>query len=315
MSRHSDLPPNPREAQRRSVPLHWSFYPVTVTLIAICGVVALLSMVGRDESRITAIFFAEPITSAWEAKARNEAATQIGARGPDLSDEEEARIEEIVGERLRRDNFAGIARGEIWRLFTPMFIHFGEIHLLFNMMWLWDLGRVLESRFRKLRFLLLVLGTSLAANVAQAFFGGPNFGGMSGVIYGLFGFVLLRQKFHPAGDVRLNPQTVPWMLLWLVICFTGAVGPVANAAHVAGLISGGVIGWVNAMMGGGWGQMQRRRRFQQSLAGADAFLHRCTVCRRTERDDGNLDFRIGADGEEYCTDHLPGAAGRHHQVG
>ena len=186
-----------------------------------------------------------------------------------------------------------------------MFIHFGAIHLLFNMMWLWDLGRVLESRFRKRRFLLLVLGTSLAANVAQAFFGGPNFGGMSGVIYGLFGFVLLRQKFHPAGDVRLNPQTVPWMLLWLVICFTGAVGPVANAAHVAGLISGGVIGWINAMMGGGWSLMQRRRRFQQSIAGADAFLHRCTVCRRTEQDDANLDFRIGADGEEYCTDHLP----------
>jgi membrane associated rhomboid family serine protease len=306
MSSQNDLPPNPREAKRRSVPLHWSFYPVTVGLIAICIVVAAASRIGENTRPVQFLFFAErqmpasleeaqAVVEEWQEEIRDNPAA--------LSDPEMAK--EIMEKNLRRHNFDQIQKGEAWRLFTPMFLHFGIMHILFNMMWLWDFGRILESRFRSGRFLLLVLFTSLAANVAQAMVSHAGFGGMSGVNYGLFGFILIRQKFHPAGDIRLNPQTTPWLLIWLVVCFTGVVGPVANAAHVAGLVSGGVIGWINAMMGGGWELMKRRRRFQAALAHGDNFLHRCAVCRRTEKDDPDLDFRIGGDGEEYCTDHLP----------
>ncbi len=306
MSSQPELPPNPREAKRRSAPMHWSFYPVTVTLIAISIVVAVFSKIGADTRPVHFLFFADrhaPV-AVEEVNAAVEELSEAARENPAaLEDPEVAR--RIMEKKLQRHNFDQIKQGEVWRLFTPMFLHFGAIHILFNMMWLWDFGRTLESRFRSLRFLLLVLFTSLAANVAQAFFSGPGFGGMSGVNYGLFGFILLRQKFHPAGDIRLNPQTTPWLLIWLVVCFTGYVGPVANAAHVAGLVAGGVIGWINAMMGGGWELMKRRRRFQSALAQSDTVLHRCAVCRRTEKDDENLDFRVGEDGEEYCEEHLP----------
>jgi len=311
MSSPSDLPPNPREAKRRQVPLHWGAYPVTAVLVAICVLVAVVSSIGKDKRLISAFFFAQPATEQSLEALWNDMAVQMERRGEmggaaNATNYEE-RLKEEFDRRLRRNNFAQISSGEVWRLFTPMFIHFGLLHLVFNLMWVWDLGRVLESRFRGTRFLLLVLGVSLVANLCQALASGPNFGGMSGVVYGLFGFVLLRQKFHPAGDVRLNPQTVPWMLIWLVVCFTGQVGPVANAAHVGGLVAGCVLGFGNAMLGGGWGLLKRRREFQRAVSRSDDSLHRCAVCGLTERDDADMEFRVGADGEEYCMEHLPRA--------
>ena len=111
MSRPSDLPPNPREAKRRSVPLHWSFYPVTVALIAICGIVAVLSFVGADKSRISALFFAEPATSARYETAAAEVLKDIDGLDATLTPEDQEKYLALIEDRLRRDNFANIARG------------------------------------------------------------------------------------------------------------------------------------------------------------------------------------------------------------
>ncbi len=139
-----------------------------------------------------------------------------------------------------------LARGEIWRLLTPAFLHFGIFHVLFNSLWMWDLGRRLEFFLGRWYFLLFFVITAVASNVAQYLWSGSaNFGGMSGVVYALVGFIAVRQRTVPHPLITVPPALIGFMLFWLVLCMTGVVdyfiaGSVANAAHVGGLIAGAV---------------------------------------------------------------------------
>jgi len=139
-----------------------------------------------------------------------------------------------------------ICHGQVWRLFTPMFLHFNILHILFNMLWLRDLGSIIEAY--KGWWMLLLLGFVIAgvSNVAQFLVSGPLFGGMSGVVYGLLGYVWMQGKFNPASKLRLQSQTVHLMIFWFFICLTGLVGPVANMAHAVGAATGIAWGYIAA---------------------------------------------------------------------
>jgi GlpG protein len=140
-------------------------------------------------------------------------------------------------------DFLGEVRaGQVWRLITPIFIHFGPLHLLFNMMWLNDLGAMIEKRQGMLKLALLVVVLAIASNLGQYWVDGPFFGGMSGVVYGLFGYVWLRGHCDPASGLALSPTTVWMMLVWYFLCLFNLIGHVANAAHSVGLVVGVLLG-------------------------------------------------------------------------
>lgn len=154
--------------------------------------------------------------------------------------------EEALRPLLISDPAAGflgsIAQGEVWRLVTPMFIHFGILHIAFNMMWLWDLGRAIEGRQGPRFLALFVFTAGIAANLAQYLItGSPYFGGMSGVVYGLLGYLWMR---GPSLGIHLHQSTVIMMLVWYVLCWTGLVGPIANWAHTGGLLIGVAWGYL-----------------------------------------------------------------------
>ena len=145
-----------------------------------------------------------------------------------------------------------IMAGEIWRLFTPAFLHFGIFHIVFNLMWTWEFGRLIETRQGSLMLLLLFGVSNVAANVAQYLVDGPVFGGMSGVIYALFGYVWIQGLTNPRFGVRLNPPVVYLLLGWFLICWTGILEKlfglgVANTAHTAGLIAGVLVSFAVTM--------------------------------------------------------------------
>ena len=137
---------------------------------------------------------------------------------------------------------------QAWRLFSPMLLHFGVLHLAMNGLWYWELGRRIEYRHNGWVLLGLTLVFSLASNIVQyRYFGPALFGGLSGVLYGLLGYCWILQKFAPHPAVALPTAVVAMMLVWLLICLTGAMGTlglgqIANGAHVGGLVAGCLAG-------------------------------------------------------------------------
>ncbi|MEQ9407346.1 MAG: rhomboid family intramembrane serine protease [Fuerstiella sp.] len=132
--------------------------------------------------------------------------------------------------------------GEIWRLVSPAFIHLDCLHILFNMMWLRAMGTGIEFVRGTRRFLLLCLILAVLSNVTQLLWAGPAFGGMSGVIFGMIGYVWMKGKTQPELGIGLQQQTVVYSILWLLLCMSGSLGPIANGAHLGGFIFGILIG-------------------------------------------------------------------------
>lgn len=140
-----------------------------------------------------------------------------------------------------------VLHGEVWRLVTPIFIHFGLLHILFNMSMLFQFGLAIESRRGSGRFLVFVLLTAVASNLGQYWSSGPAFGGMSGVVYGLFGYLWMKSRYDPNAGFYVPPSTVVIMVGWFFLCMTGQVGSIANAAHGVGLVAGIVTGYARPL--------------------------------------------------------------------
>ena len=141
-----------------------------------------------------------------------------------------------------------VREGEVWRLITPIFLHGDWMHIIFNMMMLVQLGRFIEARFGSAKLLALVMVIGVGSNLAEYLWSSPHFGGMSGVDYGLFGFLWMKGKFGRDQGWQLNPQTVQLMLMWMVLCFTGILGQIANGAHLGGLLIGALLGITSARL-------------------------------------------------------------------
>lgn len=145
------------------------------------------------------------------------------------------RIAEPVIQGLRTDGRVAL---QWWRLFTPAFLHFSWLHILFNMLWLRELGSRIERRKGPWFMLVFFLATSGVSNYAQWVAGeGQLFGGMSGVVYGLFGYIWIKSRLFPEEGFSIDQGTVMMLMLWFFLGWTGIL-PIANWAHGFGLGSG-----------------------------------------------------------------------------
>ncbi len=143
-----------------------------------------------------------------------------------------------------------LGHGEIWRLVTPIFIHFGLFHIFFNLWCLRDFGGMVEIRLGSWRLLRMVLALAIVSNLVQYFAtGSPVFGGLSGVVYGLLGYIWMRSKFDPASGFFLHPITVVMMIGWFFLGFFPQVLgiPIANGAHAGGLVMGMAWGYLASL--------------------------------------------------------------------
>jgi len=131
-----------------------------------------------------------------------------------------------------------ILHGEVWRIFTPAVLHMSFLHILFNMLWFKDLGYAMEFSFGKNFLIKFIVITALISNLLQFASRGPAFGGMSGVLYGMLGFIWVYKKLNPNFEFSLPKSDVYLMIFWFFLCLFGVLEMIANMAHAGGLVSG-----------------------------------------------------------------------------
>ena len=196
----------------------WKRMPVTILLLAACLVVAVITRLGANDTTVALFSMNDYV---------------------------------VQGQYIRYATLESMLEmGQFWRLITPIFLHFGIAHLLFNALWVMDFGHRIELKHKGLFLIGLVMFTGLVSNLLQyvVMDGFPRFGGMSGVIYGMLGFCWVREKEYP-GAYSVPSGIYMFMLVWLVIGYTGVLdllgfGKVANAAHAGGLMAGVFLGWL-----------------------------------------------------------------------
>lgn len=196
--------------------------PVAWTLILTCVFVSVVTGFGTNKRIVDKLFI-----STFEAHDVDHFDGEVPAGWQHVRNR-------LIRSHLRDD----LRRGEIWRLVTPIFIHFGFLHLLFDMYWLYVLGCEIEIRRKSWRLLGLVIIAAIASNVGQYYvYRWPIFGGMSGVDLALFGYVWMKGLYDPELGMSLSRQTVMFMLLYLVFTVQSDLS-IAHAAHLIGLATG-----------------------------------------------------------------------------
>jgi membrane associated rhomboid family serine protease len=127
-----------------------------------------------------------------------------------------------------------VAAGDWWRLFTSMFLHYGPIHLAFNMLALWWFGSAVEGVLGRGRYLLLYIVSGLAGSAGALLFSpeSPTVGA-SGALFGILGaaLVLERQRTYVFGGGALG-------IIALNLVFTFAIPGISIGGHLGGLVGG-----------------------------------------------------------------------------
>ena len=215
--------------------------PIVKTIIGLSILVAILTNFGDRHSR---------------EQGANRALQFVAVEKPISTD-----LTELHGQRSDNLNvrLASLKRGEFWRLITPIFIHYGPMHIILNVIMFFQFGRLIEGRYGSMWMAILILVCAVLSNFAQGVVpvavGGSapefyrsgmlitSFGGLSGVVFGMFGFILIKQMTDPTSRFNLPQSTIMILLIYMVFCMT-PIAPqvlgakIANWAHGVGFIVG-----------------------------------------------------------------------------
>ncbi len=214
---------------------------------------------------------------------------------------------------------AAVKRGEVWRLFTYIFIPSSPVQpgAMLSPLWavlalwfLWFIGDGLERAWGPFRltlyFFVGMIGTTIAA-----FLFGAQFSNTMLAASLFFAFAW----FYPDEVIYvffILPMKIKW-LAWIsaaLLMFGFITGPVAYKVAM-------IVAFSNFFLFFGPDVFhqtrqrrqlsERRQRFEVQSRSDSEPLHKCAVCGATEVSDPNREFRVSRDGEEYCIEHLPSA--------
>ncbi len=134
---------------------------------------------------------------------------------------------------------------QVWRYFTHTLLHFSILHIVFNCLWWWLLGGIIERKISSWKLIQIFLFSAMISGFAQFSISGIEFGGLSGVVYALLGYLWWLGWLLPEKGVSIPKAYVGFMLAWLVIGFALPMN-IANMAHLFGLLTGCAIAFWDA---------------------------------------------------------------------
>ncbi len=272
-----ELPPHMEKAQSKKL----QFHPVTKFMIALCSFIFLFNLyqvsTSKENTAAVKIFrmskmetsmlydypigFQKALTSlddmgiSYTGKAgeKQKQALEAINKAPYWRGLYEVAIT-YPDDKAALDQplFEKIKQGEIWRVYTPALLHGGFLHILFNMLWLFLLGKQVEERVGGVRYICMMILFAIVSSTCQYLMSGFLFMGYSGVIAGLAGFIWMRQKIAPWEGYPLQKGTIIFLVVFILamlalqivsfilIRFKIADFPIsiANAAHISGALIG-----------------------------------------------------------------------------
>jgi membrane associated rhomboid family serine protease len=199
-----------------------------------------------------------------------------------------------IDPKLLEENYRAW-HGQPWRLLTSALLHVDVLHLAFNVYWTWVFGTLIEEVFGSVFIASLVVLLAIGSAAAEY---AVNMGGvgLSGVGYGLFGFLWSLEKYDRRFAGIIDAGTVRLFVAWFFLCIVATaahVMSIGNVAHGAGLVLGIISGYIIASRG------TRRAVSGVVLAGLAVIILVCaTVLRPTVNFSkwGNHDeFQLGYD--------------------
>ena len=146
-----------------------------------------------------------------------------------------------------------VADGEAWRLFTYSFLHGGFVHLLFNLWALAQLGPLVERSLGAPRLALVYVLGAVGGGVAGCLWHAPlaPLVGGSGALFAMMGALvawLVQQGGSPRGHMHLLAARQMVVMIGMNLLLGFLVPMVSNAAHLGGLVTGFVVGWLVSPM-------------------------------------------------------------------
>jgi membrane associated rhomboid family serine protease len=135
--------------------------------------------------------------------------------------------------------------GEVWRVVSGGFLHYGPIHIAFNMWLLYQVGGFLERTLGRLNFALLYFASLVGGSLGAMVLNADGFhGGASGAVFGLMGAFTI--AFMQRGVKLTQTPLFVTLVLNLVITFGSgfAGGSISVGGHLGGLLAGGIVGAV-----------------------------------------------------------------------
>ncbi len=134
-----------------------------------------------------------------------------------------------------------------WSLITTVFIHGSWLHLLFNMLWLIQLGRILEATLNPVVYLAILVGAAAVGGGCEFLISGSTGIGMSGVVYAMFALMWAGRGLYPAWGAVATQANLRLFIGWGLFCIVATylhILSIANGAHGGGFLFGLSVGFL-----------------------------------------------------------------------